>query len=82
MSAARDSISRAIRTASSKGEPALVAFLTAGYPSREQFREHLQAVAAGADVAVYGPCICGSIALVESVQALKHAAAHSLSCST
>ncbi len=51
---ARDSISNAIRAAAAQGEPALVAFITAGYPSREKFREHLQAVAAGADVVEIG----------------------------
>jgi tryptophan synthase alpha chain len=50
----RDSISQAVRAAGRNGEPALVAFLTAGYPSRERFREHLQAVAAGADVVEIG----------------------------
>ena len=49
-----ESISAAIRNAASRGEPALVAFLTAGFPSRERFREHLQAVAAGADVVEIG----------------------------
>ncbi len=51
---ARDSISNAIRAAAAKGEPALVAFITAGYPSREKFREHLQAGAAGAEVVEIG----------------------------
>src|SRR5882757_2490999 len=50
----RDAISGAIRAAAAKGEPALVGFLTAGYPSREKFREHLRAVAAGADVVEIG----------------------------
>jgi tryptophan synthase alpha chain len=50
----RDAISGAIRAAAAKGEPALVAFLTAGYPSRDKFREHLRAVAAGADVVEIG----------------------------
>jgi tryptophan synthase alpha chain len=50
----RDSISEAVRAASRQGEPALVAFLTAGYPSRQKFREHLQSVAAGADVVEIG----------------------------
>ena len=36
------------------GEPALVAFLTAGYPTRERFREHVTAVASGADVVEIG----------------------------
>lgn len=51
---AAESIGAAIRTASAGGEPALVAFLTAGYPSRERFREHLLAVSSGADVVEIG----------------------------
>ena len=35
-------ISAAIRLANARGGPALVGFMTAGYPSRERFREHLQ----------------------------------------
>ncbi len=50
----REAISAAIRTAASQGEPALIAYLTAGYPSREQFREHVRALAAGADVIEIG----------------------------
>src|SRR5579885_822302 len=50
----RDTISEALRAASRNGEPALVAFLTAGYPSKSQFRQHLQAVAAEADVVEIG----------------------------
>jgi tryptophan synthase alpha chain len=50
----RDRISEALRVAGRSGEPALVAFLTAGYPSKNQFREHLQSVAAGADVVEIG----------------------------
>jgi tryptophan synthase alpha chain len=50
----RERISHAIRSAASQGGPALVAYLTAGYPRREQFREHLRALAAGADVLEIG----------------------------
>jgi len=50
----RERIAAAIRDGARGGEPALVAFLTAGYPRREQFREHLAAVAAGADVVEIG----------------------------
>jgi tryptophan synthase alpha chain len=50
----RDTLSEAVRAASKGGEPALVAFLTAGFPSKDRFREHLQAVAAGADVVEIG----------------------------
>jgi tryptophan synthase alpha chain len=48
-----ENISAAIRAANKTG-PAVVAFLTAGYPSAAKFREHLTAVAAGADVVEIG----------------------------
>ena len=50
----QDRISEALRVPARNGEPALVAFLTAGHPAKSQFREHLQAVAAGADVVEIG----------------------------
>jgi tryptophan synthase alpha chain len=50
----RERIAAALRAAASGGQPALVAFLTAGYPSKEKFREHLAAVAAHADVVEIG----------------------------
>jgi tryptophan synthase alpha chain len=50
----RDRISAAIVKANGHGETALVAFMTAGYPSRARFREHLQSLAAGADVIEIG----------------------------
>jgi tryptophan synthase alpha chain len=50
----RDTISEALRTAARGGAPGLVGFLTAGYPSKSQFREHLRAIAAGADVVEIG----------------------------
>jgi tryptophan synthase alpha chain len=50
----RERISAAIRAASAGGEPALVAFMTAGYPSRARFREHLQSIAKEADVIEIG----------------------------
>ena len=43
-----------IRQAGAKGEPALVAFMTAGFPSAANFREHLTAVASAADVVEIG----------------------------
>ena len=48
-----EQISAAIRAANKQG-PAIVAFLTAGYPSAAKFREHLTAVASGADVVEIG----------------------------
>jgi tryptophan synthase alpha chain len=50
----RERIATALREGARGGEPALVAFITAGYPKREQFREQLGAVAAGADVVEIG----------------------------
>ena len=44
----------AVRAAAKQGQPALVAFLTAGYPERAKFREHLAAIAAEADVVEIG----------------------------
>ena len=49
-----DRLSAAIRDAAARGGPALVAFMTAGFPSAPKFREHLLAVAAGADVVEIG----------------------------
>jgi tryptophan synthase alpha chain len=50
----RDRISDVIRSAASRGDPALVGFLTGGYPRKETFRDNLRAVAAGADVVEIG----------------------------
>lgn len=47
-------ISSALRGAAKHGQPALVAFLTAGYPDRAKFREHLADVASEADVVEIG----------------------------
>lgn len=47
-------LSDAVRAAAARGEPALVAFMTAGFPSAAHFREQLLAVAAAADVVEIG----------------------------
>jgi tryptophan synthase alpha chain len=47
-------ISTAIRRANEKGNPALVGFLTAGFPSMAHFTEHLRAIASAADVVEIG----------------------------
>jgi tryptophan synthase alpha chain len=47
-------IASAIRAVSRDGQPALVAYLTAGFPSRERFVEHVRALARGADVIEIG----------------------------
>ena len=48
--AARDSISTAIRNARDAGRPAMVAYLTAGFPTKASFEKNLAAVASAADV--------------------------------
>jgi tryptophan synthase alpha chain len=70
----RDAISGAIRAAAANGEPAIVAFLTAGFPSREKFRQHLQAVAAGADVVEIGVPFTDPMADGVTIQRSSHAA--------
>jgi tryptophan synthase alpha chain len=47
-------ICAAIRAAAARGEPALVGYLTAGFPSRRQFKECLAAVASVCDVVEIG----------------------------
>ena len=73
----RERIAAALRKRAAAADgPALVAFLTAGFPSRAQFREHLAAVAAGADVVEIGvpfsdPMADGVTIQRSSEQALK-----------
>jgi tryptophan synthase alpha chain len=47
-------ISDAIRRARAQGNPALIAYLTAGFPSKARFTEHLRAIASAADVVEIG----------------------------
>ncbi|HLY52572.1 MAG TPA: tryptophan synthase subunit alpha [Steroidobacteraceae bacterium] len=51
---AHERISGAIRAAAARGEPALVAYLTAGFPRRKHFAAHLAALAGAADVVEIG----------------------------
>lgn len=51
---AGDNISAAIRAAKAQGQPALIAYITAGFPQRDGFLQQLQAVAAVADVVEIG----------------------------
>lgn len=50
----RDAISAAINAARAKGQPAIVAFMTGGFPDRASFAKHLHAVADAADVVEIG----------------------------
>jgi tryptophan synthase alpha chain len=52
--AARDSISNAIKTAKASGSPAIIAYITAGFPTKESFRDLLNQVASAADVIEIG----------------------------
>jgi tryptophan synthase alpha chain len=54
MTAPRDTICAAIQAAARQGRPALVGFLTAGFPTRREFKDNLAAVAAECDVVEIG----------------------------
>lgn len=70
----RESISTAIRAAAAQGSPALVAFLTAGYPTRESFRALLPAIAASADVVEIGVPFTDPMADGVTIQRSSHVA--------
>jgi tryptophan synthase alpha chain len=72
--APRDTISRAIQAAAVKGRPALVGFLTAGFPTRRQFQEHLAAVAGVCDVVEIGVPFSDPMADGTTVQRASFAA--------
>ena len=72
--AARDSISAAIKSATASGRPAIVGFLTAGFPEKARFREHLSAVAAGVDVVEIGVPFTDPMADGATIQRASHAA--------
>ncbi len=50
----RDAIAAAIRAAAAEGRPALVGFLTAGFPRKQDFPGQLAAIAAATDVVEIG----------------------------
>lgn len=52
--AAGSAITEAIQSAKAQGRPALVAYITAGFPKRETFLQQLEAVANAADVVEIG----------------------------
>jgi tryptophan synthase alpha chain len=49
-----DAVVQAIRAARNSGRPAIIAYLTAGFPTKEKFAAHLRAVASVADVIEVG----------------------------
>ena len=72
--AARDSISAAIVTAVAHGRPALVGFLTAGFPTREGFRRNLTEVASVCDVVEIGVPFSDPMADGSTIQRASFAA--------
>lgn len=72
--AARDAISTAIKSATASGRPAVVGFLTAGFPEKARFREHLSAVAAGVDVVEIGVPFTDPMADGATIQRASYAA--------
>lgn len=67
-------IAAAIHAASRRQEPAIVGFLTAGFPSRDKFRTHLAAVASAADVVEVGVPFTDPMADGMTIQRASHAA--------
>ena len=74
MTAPRDTISAAIRTAAAQGRPAVVAFMTAGFPDRASFRKDLAAVASEADVVEIGVPFTDPMADGMTIQRASYAA--------
>lgn len=71
---AHETIGAAILAAKARGEPALVGYLTAGFPSRDSFKQHLQAIAAAADVVEIGVPFTDPMADGVTVQRASQAA--------
>lgn len=71
---AGDAISTAILAAKARGELALVAYLTAGFPSRDTFKRDLQAIADAADVVEIGVPFTDPMADGVTIQRASHSA--------
>jgi tryptophan synthase alpha chain len=54
MTAPHESIAAAIRRTSAAGRPAIIAYLTGGFPDRASFARNLEAIASEADVVEIG----------------------------
>jgi len=74
MTRPRDQISAAIRAAAGEGRPAIVGFMTAGFPDLERFRERLVAIATEADVVEIGVPFTDPMADGMTIQRASHAA--------
>jgi tryptophan synthase alpha chain len=71
---AHETIAQAVRSASAAGQPALVAFLTAGFPRKEDFTSRLAAVASAADVVEIGVPFSDPMADGMTIQRSSHEA--------
>jgi tryptophan synthase alpha chain len=72
--APRDRISNAIHTAAARGRPALVGFMTGGFPNREHFSANLSKIAAAADVVEIGVPFTDPMADGMTIQRASHTA--------
>ena len=72
--AGHQTIGAAIRAANARGEPALVAFMTAGFPQRARFIADLARVAAASDVVEIGVPFTDPMADGMTIQRASHAA--------
>jgi tryptophan synthase alpha chain len=72
--APRDTISAAIRAAAAQGRPAVVGFMTAGFPDRASFRKDLAAIASEADVVEIGIPFTDPMADGMTIQRASYAA--------
>ncbi|HUO94946.1 MAG TPA: tryptophan synthase subunit alpha [Steroidobacteraceae bacterium] len=72
--AGHETIGAAIRAAGARGSPALVAYLTAGFPSKARFVSDLAKVASSADVVEIGVPFTDPMADGMTIQRASHAA--------
>jgi tryptophan synthase alpha chain len=70
----RDTISSAIRQAAAQGRPAVVGFMTGGFPDRAGFRANLDAIAGAADVVEIGVPFTDPMADGMTIQRASYAA--------
>jgi tryptophan synthase alpha chain len=70
----RDTISKAIREAAAEGRPAVVGFMTGGFPDRAGFRDNLIAIGGVADVVEIGVPFTDPMADGMTIQRASYAA--------
>jgi tryptophan synthase alpha chain len=70
----RDTISNAIRHAAAQGRPAVVGFMTGGFPDRAGFRDNLTAIGGAADVVEIGVPFTDPMADGMTIQRASYAA--------